>query len=89
MKKREQPLWLVSRPYHSVFRLADVCLSGIKEESSFENVEAWSLDLANFSSVTSFADRFEKEGVRLDILVANAAVSPSTCRRTPDGWEET
>ncbi|TEB37323.1 NAD(P)-binding protein [Coprinellus micaceus] len=60
----------------------------IKEETNFENVEVWSLDLANFSSVASFANRFEKEGGRLGVLVANAAVSPSTCRRTPDGWEE-
>ena len=74
--------------FYLPFRLTDVRLLGIKEETSLENVEMWPLDLAKFSSVTSFADRFEKDGGRLDVLVANAAVSPSTCRRTPDGWEE-
>ena len=46
--------------------------------------------MANFASVTAFADRFDKEGGRLDILVENAAVIPNLEGKfepTVDGWE--
>lgn len=61
-------------------------------ETGNKNVELWLLDLAKFASVRSFADRFEKEGERLDILVENAAVTPSldgVIHPTVDGWEPT
>ena len=51
-------------------------------------MELWLLDLAKFSSVTEFADKFEKDGGRLDILVANAAVAATAYRATVDGYEE-
>ena len=63
-------------------------LVGLKQETGFKAVELWILDLARFSSVTEFADRFEKDGGRLDILVANAAVAPVEYRGTVDGYEE-
>ncbi|KAF8526935.1 short-chain dehydrogenase [Hysterangium stoloniferum] len=51
-------------------------------------IETWHLDLAMFSSVSAFADRYEKEGGgHLDLLVMNAAAQGSTPIYTEDGWE--
>lgn len=44
-------------------------LSEVKKETGNSNVETWLLDLASFVSVKAFANRFEKEGGRLDVLV--------------------
>ncbi|KAF5325749.1 hypothetical protein D9611_000468 [Ephemerocybe angulata] len=63
-------------------------IAEIKNETGFDAVEVWLLDQSRFSSVIAFADRFEKEDLRLDILVANAAIIPATYRTTEDGWEE-
>jgi retinol dehydrogenase-12 len=51
--------------------------------------ELWILDLAKFASVLEFADKFEKDGGRIDILIANAGVVWPDYRETVDGWEET
>jgi len=53
-----------------------------------KNAELWLLDLSRFSSVVDFADKFEKEGGRLDILVMNAGIAT---RKYEDmeGWEST
>ncbi|KAJ6456427.1 hypothetical protein C8R45DRAFT_914010 [Mycena sanguinolenta] len=59
----------------------------IKAETGYENAELWIVDLADFSSVKSFADKFEKDGGRLDILVENAGVSIPQYEATKDGWE--
>lgn len=54
------------------------------------NVECWTVDLADFKSVSAFADRFEKEGGgRLDLLLLNAGVVQNELVRTVDGWEST
>ncbi|TEB33798.1 NAD(P)-binding protein [Coprinellus micaceus] len=42
----------------------------------------------SFASVTAFVDKFEEDGGRLDILIANAAVGTTVYRVTKDGWEE-
>ncbi|TFK22498.1 NAD(P)-binding protein [Coprinopsis marcescibilis] len=60
----------------------------IRQETGFERVELRMLDLAKFSSVLEFVERFEKEEEQLDIHVANAAVVPRERRVTEDGWEE-
>ncbi|KAJ3510347.1 hypothetical protein NMY22_g16004 [Coprinellus aureogranulatus] len=60
----------------------------LKAETGFNAVELWLLDLSKFSSVSAFAERFEKDGGRLDILVANAAVATDKFKETADGWEE-
>lgn len=52
-------------------------------------MELWLVDLSEFASVVSFADKFEKEGGPLDILVANAAILTSKYSTTADGWEKT
>lgn len=61
----------------------------IKEATGFQSVECWTIDLADFSSISAFAERFEKEGGdRLDVLLANAGVATLSFKPTKDGWEE-
>ncbi|KIM44799.1 hypothetical protein M413DRAFT_442764 [Hebeloma cylindrosporum] len=68
----------------------EAALKSLSEDTGCRTAELWILNLADFASVKSFADRFDKEGGRLDILVENAAVIPSkTLSLTPDGWEST
>jgi NAD(P)-dependent dehydrogenase (short-subunit alcohol dehydrogenase family) len=63
-------------------------LNKLKEETGCKTAELWILDLASFASVKSFAERFEREGGRLDILVENAGVFPEEkLQFTSDGWE--
>ncbi|KAF9050551.1 short-chain dehydrogenase [Panaeolus papilionaceus] len=64
----------------------------IKQATGCKNIYVWLVDLKDHASVNAFADRFEKDNVRLDILVANAAVipaNPTTPEAGPDGWEVT
>jgi NAD(P)-dependent dehydrogenase (short-subunit alcohol dehydrogenase family) len=51
------------------------------------NAELWIVDLADFESVKQFADKFEQDGGRLDILVENAAIVTDKYEPTKDGWE--
>ncbi|KAF8958275.1 short-chain dehydrogenase [Flammula alnicola] len=65
-------------------------LTKLKEQTNYKGAELWILDLANFSSVKSFAEKFEKEGCRLDILVENAGIlQPSKIELSAEGWEPT
>ncbi|KAF9522416.1 short-chain dehydrogenase [Crepidotus variabilis] len=67
----------------------DAAATQIVRDTGFKGVETWLLDLADFASVTAFAERYEKDG-RLDILVENAAVIPQKGQKmTKDGWELT
>ena len=51
-------------------------------------MEVWEVDLANFSSIRAFADRFENEGGgQLDLLVMNSGVTTGEFKKTTDGWE--
>ena len=62
----------------------------IKQDTGYDNVELWLLDLADFGSVKSFAQRFEEHEKRLDILVENAGMLPGfKAETTGDGWEST
>ncbi|KAE9392323.1 NAD(P)-binding protein [Gymnopus androsaceus JB14] len=62
-------------------------LEEIKSKTGFANIELWLLDLNSFASVKAFADRFDAEGGRLDILVENAGLWPSaTYDKSDDGW---
>jgi len=61
----------------------------IKADTGFAKAELWIVDLADFASVKQFADKFDREGGRLDILVENAAVAVLDYESTKDGWETT
>ncbi|KAG5640177.1 hypothetical protein DXG03_000727, partial [Asterophora parasitica] len=58
----------------------------LQKETTYRAAELWLIELSKFSSVVAFADKFEKDGGLLDILVANAGVALSEYT-TPDGWE--
>ena len=61
---------------------------GLKVETGYESAELWEIDLAQISSVVKFAERFEKDGGRLDILLENAAIIPIPGQQlTADGYE--
>jgi len=60
----------------------------LKTETGYESAELWIIDLGRISSVVDFAERFEKEGGRIDILLLNAATTPFPGQQlTADGYE--
>ncbi|KAH6902601.1 short-chain dehydrogenase [Coprinopsis sp. MPI-PUGE-AT-0042] len=59
----------------------------LQKETGFSNVHLRLVDLARFSSVTEFANKFEDEEERLDIFVANAALGRTDYVLSEDGWE--
>ncbi|KAI9451348.1 hypothetical protein F5148DRAFT_1277741 [Russula earlei] len=59
------------------------------QATGFKNAELALVDLARFSSVSAFADKFIRDGSQIDILVYNAAVALFKYSATADGWEET
>ena len=76
-------------PYHSVSHYHDAYIE-LKAETSYESAELWIIDLARISSVVDFAERFEKDGGRIDILLLNAGITPSAGQQlTVDGYEPT
>jgi retinol dehydrogenase 12 len=62
----------------------------LKTETGYESAELWIIDLAQISSVVNFAERLEKEGGRIDILLLNAGIAPVPGQQlTADGYEPT
>jgi NAD(P)-dependent dehydrogenase (short-subunit alcohol dehydrogenase family) len=59
----------------------------LKDATGYSKAELWIIDLADFESVKQFADKFERDGGRLDILVENAAIGTFKYEATEDGWE--
>ncbi|EIW74962.1 short-chain dehydrogenase [Coniophora puteana RWD-64-598 SS2] len=59
----------------------------ITRRTGYSNIKLWLIDLASFTSVREFADRFDREAGPLDILVMNAAVATGKYEVTMDGWE--
>ncbi|KAH7922271.1 NAD(P)-binding protein [Leucogyrophana mollusca] len=64
-------------------------LAEVENETGYKHAELWLIDLANFASVKSFAERFGREEGRLDILVMNAGILMLEYEGTVDGWEST
>ncbi|KAK7031656.1 hypothetical protein R3P38DRAFT_2774153 [Favolaschia claudopus] len=65
----------------------DAALDRLKSATGYGKAELWLIDLADFESVKKFADKFERDGGRLDIFVENAALSTRKYEATKDGWE--
>jgi NAD(P)-dependent dehydrogenase (short-subunit alcohol dehydrogenase family) len=61
----------------------------IKESTGCQNIEVGIIDHGSFSSVIAFADKFKRDGGKIDILVANAAIVYPEYSTTEDGWETT
>ncbi|KAJ7185266.1 hypothetical protein C8R46DRAFT_1342576 [Mycena filopes] len=59
----------------------------VKATTGYTKAEVWTLDLKDLASVTQFADKFDRDGGRLDILVANAGISIFQYEPTKDGFE--
>ncbi|KAJ7177102.1 hypothetical protein C8R46DRAFT_48481 [Mycena filopes] len=62
-------------------------LEKLKATTGCTTAELWIIDLADFESVKQFADKFEQDGRRLDIVVLNAAILADKYEPTKDGWE--
>ncbi|KII95100.1 hypothetical protein PLICRDRAFT_33932 [Plicaturopsis crispa FD-325 SS-3] len=59
----------------------------VEIETLYKSAEVWLLDLNSYSSIVAFAEKVEQEDVRLDIVVANAAVAALRYGVSPEGWE--
>lgn len=60
----------------------------IKSATDCETVEPWLLDLASFSSIRQFVQKFNAAGDgKLHLLIQNTAMITWTYARTMDGWE--
>jgi NAD(P)-dependent dehydrogenase (short-subunit alcohol dehydrogenase family) len=68
---------------------AEAARADIAATTANPNVTVLTLDLASKDSVRAFVARFEKEHDRLDILVDNAGLWPTTRTTTKDGFETT
>ncbi|KAF7364068.1 hypothetical protein MSAN_01065600 [Mycena sanguinolenta] len=66
-----------------------VAVERLEKETGYTKGELWIVDLSDFQSVKQFADKWETDGGRLDIIVANAAIEPGKFFLTKDGWEST
>ncbi len=71
------------------------CRSGIpeagekvKKESGSDKVEMMKVDLSDIDSIHALADELKNRGIKLDIVVSNAAVVPGGSRKTPQGFEQ-
>ena len=51
-------------------------------------VRAYHADMSDFASIRKLVDELAEAGERLDVMVSNAAVVPSSARTTVDGYEE-
>lgn len=69
--------------------MSDANTVELRAETGYTRAETWLVDFSDFASVKRFADQFEKDGGRLDILVANAGTEPGRYVATKDGWDIT
>lgn len=60
----------------------------IKNLSGNSNVEMYHIDLLDFESIIQFLINLEKDEIKIDILISNAAMVPLKSRKTPQGLEE-
>ncbi|KAG6808152.1 hypothetical protein H0H93_000509 [Arthromyces matolae] len=67
----------------------EAAIQRIQKETGYRAAELWIVDLSVFSSVIAFADAVEKDGGRLDIVVANAGIASLAYSVTTDGYEST
>ena len=80
---------------HRVGRVIMACRSQlpeagekVKKLSGSLNVEMRYLDLTKIESIHAFCDGLEKDGIKLDITILNAGVTPAKARKTPSGLDE-
>jgi NAD(P)-dependent dehydrogenase (short-subunit alcohol dehydrogenase family) len=59
-----------------------------KKQSGSENIEMRYLDLTKIDSIHAFTDGLKNDGVKLDITILNAGVTPAKARKTASGLDE-
>ncbi len=62
-------------------------LAKILQQNKDADVKVMELDLANLASVKNFAENFQKNYLRLDLLINNAGVMIPPYSKTSDGFE--
>ncbi|MEH2378067.1 MAG: SDR family NAD(P)-dependent oxidoreductase [Nostoc sp.] len=62
-------------------------LAKILQQNKDADVKVMELDLANLASVKNFAENFQKNYLRLDLLINNAGVMIPPYSKTTDGFE--
>lgn len=60
----------------------------VKKLSGSNDIEMRYVDLTKIDTIHAFVDGLEKDGVRLDITILNAGVTPAKARRTASGQDE-
>jgi NAD(P)-dependent dehydrogenase (short-subunit alcohol dehydrogenase family) len=60
----------------------------VKKLSGSGNIEMRHLDLTKIESIHKFADGLEHDGIKLDITILNAGVTPAKARKTQSGQDE-
>ena len=60
----------------------------IKKATGNRNVSMYHVDLLDFDSINVLFEHLEKDGIKVDILISNAAMVPLKSRQTPQGLEE-
>ena len=76
--------------YYNHVSVSHYAYKELKAETGYKSAELWIIDLARISSVVDFAERFEKDGGRIDILLLNAGIEPVRGQPlTADGYEQT
>lgn len=60
----------------------------VKKLSGSDKVEMRYLDLKKIDSIHSFAEGLQKDGIRLDVTILNAGVTPAKARKTESGQDE-
>ena len=60
----------------------------IVKETGNKNVTMLKIDLLDFESIDNFLEEFRALGIKIDILISNAAMVPLKARKTPQGLEE-
>jgi NAD(P)-dependent dehydrogenase (short-subunit alcohol dehydrogenase family) len=91
---KETAVALASEGARVVFTARDAtrgadALAEIRARSGRDTVEVMVLDLASFTSVRDFAQRWSDGHDRLDVLVNNAGLVLNSRRETGDGYEMT
>lgn len=67
----------------------NILLADLENSTGLKGCEVWLVDLANFASVNSFAERVNNECKDLNLLVMNAGILTKKYDITVDGWEST
>ena len=87
-KRGEAAVTSEANPLPSYHSVSHYTYKELKTETGYESAELWIIDLARISSVVDFAERFEKDGGRIDILLLNAGIEPAPEQTlTSDGYE--